>query len=68
MARMPASLACGVLGNGLSPISSSTTILAPRLQRPGDGQHREGGLRGEVAGQAAEAGHEVLGSGSLTAR
>src|SRR3954452_9620961 len=27
MARMPAALACGVLGNGLSPISSSTTSL-----------------------------------------
>jgi hypothetical protein len=25
-------------------------VLAPRLQRPGDGQDGEGGLRGEVAG------------------
>src|SRR5919112_6333790 len=33
MARRPASLACGVLGNGLSPISSSTTSLPRAFSR-----------------------------------
>ena len=46
----------GVLGNGLSPISSSTTSLPLGLQRPGPASTVNAGLGLEVAGQGARVG------------
>ena len=46
--------ATAVLGNGLSPICSSMTSLPVGLELLGDGQHVEGGLGRQAAGEGRE--------------